>query len=193
MQVLTNQRQLAAFVRDAHRFTLSYRWIVEHAPLQAYASALVFAPTCSLVKMKFKAEEPDWLSTKPVVEANWNACLQTLEGHNGSVQSVAFSPDGQRLASGSYKTVKIWDAASGQCLQTLEGHHGSASSVFSLDDLGKCSYNLGEDKTWILCNGRNVLWLPPEYRPSCSAVQGRMISIGCSSGQVLTIGFSQDV
>ncbi|KAK0638838.1 HET-R [Cercophora newfieldiana] len=128
----------------------------------------------------------------------WDAasgeCLRTLEGHGSSVDSVAFSPDGQRLASGSRdRTVKLWDAASGECLQTLEGHNGSAASVFSLDNSGGCSYSLGEDKTWIVCNSRNVLWLPPDYRPSCSAVQGRMISIGCSSGQVLTIGFSRDV
>ena len=85
--------------------------------------------------MKFTAEEPDWLSTKPVVEADWNACLQTLEGHSGSVRSVTFSPDGQRLASGSDdKTVKIWDTASGECVQTLEGYSNSVWSVtFSPD------------------------------------------------------------
>ena len=39
--------------------------------------------------------------------ASWR-CVETLEGHNGSANSVAFSPDGQRLASGSMdKTVKI--------------------------------------------------------------------------------------
>ncbi|KAK0616943.1 hypothetical protein B0T14DRAFT_434428, partial [Immersiella caudata] len=57
----------------------------------------------------------------------------------------------------------------------------------------KQEYSLGWDKSWITCNGENVLWLPPEYRPHCSAVQGRMISIGCLSGRVLTIGFSRDV
>ncbi|KAK0747323.1 WD40-repeat-containing domain protein [Apiosordaria backusii] len=130
----TDQRQLKTLVHDAHRFALSYRWIIEQAPLQAYISALVFAPACTLVK-KFKAEEPDWISTKPVVEADWNACLQTLEGHSDSVYSVAFSADGRQLASGSYdNTVKIWDPASGQCLQTLEGHSDSVYSVaFSAD------------------------------------------------------------
>jgi WD40 repeat protein len=48
---------------------------------------------------------------------------------------VAFSADGQRLASGSNdETVKIWDVATGACVQTLEGHSGWVHSVaFSAD------------------------------------------------------------
>ncbi|KAJ0136746.1 INO80 complex subunit 4 [Fusarium oxysporum f. sp. albedinis] len=73
--------------------------------------------------------------SKPSVEENWNACLQTLEGHGHWVSSVTFSADGQWIASGSYdKTVKIWDAGTGTCDQTLEGHGGSVLSVtFSAD------------------------------------------------------------
>tara|TARA_B100000029_G_scaffold376681_1_gene371284 strand:- start:191 stop:391 length:201 start_codon:yes stop_codon:yes gene_type:complete len=38
--------------------------------------------------------------------------LHTLKGHTGYVNSVAFSPDGQRIVSGSWdKSVKIWDAS----------------------------------------------------------------------------------
>jgi WD40 repeat protein len=49
--------------------------------------------------------------------------LRTLEGHTGSVQSVAFSPDGQTLASGSWdNTVRLWRVADGRLLRTLEGH-----------------------------------------------------------------------
>jgi WD40 repeat protein len=42
-------------------------------------------------------------------------CLKTLEGHSHSVHSVCWSPDGKYLASGSSdRTVKIWDANSGE-------------------------------------------------------------------------------
>ncbi len=61
--------------------------------------------------------------------------LRTLEGPSGSVLSVAFSPDGQTLASGSWdNTIKLWRVDDGQLLRTLEGHADGVTSVaFSPD------------------------------------------------------------
>jgi WD40 repeat protein len=46
-----------------------------------------------------------------------------FNGHEERVASVDFSPDGSRLATGAYdKTLRIWDAATGQQLHELRGH-----------------------------------------------------------------------
>ena len=40
--------------------------------------------------------------------------LQQLNGHTGYVTSVAFSPDGIHIISGSWdKSVQVWDASTG--------------------------------------------------------------------------------
>jgi len=78
-------------------------------------------------------------------------------GHSGSVYSVAFSADGEILASGSDdNTVKLWEIASGRLLRTIEGHSDDVTSVaFSLD--GKTLASGGEDnvvKLWEVASGR---------------------------------------
>ena len=78
----------------------------------------------------YKQEEPEWITTKPIIEDHWNACLQMLEGHSDGVLSVTFSHDSKLLASASYdKTVRIWNAGTGSLQQTLEGHDSAVMSV----------------------------------------------------------------
>ncbi|WP_168632228.1 WD40 repeat domain-containing protein, partial [Dolichospermum sp. UHCC 0260] len=48
-------------------------------------------------------------------------CVRTLEGHHGTVNSVAWSGDSLTLATGSYdNTVKLWDVQSGVCIATFD-------------------------------------------------------------------------
>ena len=53
------------------------------------------------------------------------------------VLTVVFSPDGQRILSGSVdSTLRLWDAASGASLRIFSGHEGKVTSVaFSPDGL----------------------------------------------------------
>jgi len=126
---------------------MSHKWAIENSPLQAYVSALVFSPTRSLIRDLFKREEPDWITIKPAIEDKWSPCLQTLKGHSDWVNSVAFSHDSARLASVlDDRTVKIWDASSGECLQTFEGHSNSVNSVAFSHDSARLA-SASDDRT----------------------------------------------
>jgi WD40 repeat protein len=57
-----------------------------------------------------------------VWDAQTGQKLLTLKGHISVVKSVAFSPDGKRLASvADDHTVKVWDTQTGQELLTFKG------------------------------------------------------------------------
>jgi WD40 repeat protein len=93
--------------------------------------------------------------------SNWPRLLFLCRGHQESVGSVAFSPDGKHIVSGSEdETIRIWDADTGQSLMgPLEGHQDSVWSVaFSPD--GKRIVSGSEDKTiriWDADTGQSLM------------------------------------
>ena len=78
--------------------------------------------------------------------------IDLLIGHTASVRSVAFSPDGRTLASGSKdNTIRLWDMQTRTLRKTLIGHTGSVSNVaFSAD--GKILASGSSDSTICLWN-----------------------------------------
>jgi WD40 repeat protein len=141
-------------------------------------------------------------------------CIQMLRGHDGWVNSVAFSHDSAWLASGSYGgMVKIWNVSSGECLQTLSTDKTLYGISFNITDsclhtdIGTIDVSalsrlitpstdsvpqnpqyrglaLSSDRVWITHNSENLVWLPSEYRPVRSVVSENIIGIGAETGRV---------
>ena len=77
--------------------------------------------------------------------------LRTLTGHSDVVTSMALSPDGKKLISGSYdKTVINWDLTTGKALRTLKGHLWKVTSVCWSND-GRYMASTGNE-------GETIVW-----------------------------------
>jgi hypothetical protein len=162
-----------------------------------------------------KLASASWDKTVRLWDASSGEYLQTFTGHSDGVFSVAFSHDSTKLASASWdNTVRLWDASSGECLQTLNVGKSLYNVSFDFTDffLGTekgiiaiqvpcildrttaaepvpplyLGTSLNSDNTWIMHASENMLWIPSEYRPSCSSVRGITVAMGAGSGRVWT-------
>ena len=105
--------------------------------------------------------------------------IATFEGHTGSIRSLAFSPDGTTLASGSFDgRIKLWDIPSKDNIATIKAknkRNGWVSSVaFSPDGLILASgqtneLSPGRVKLWDVATRRNIATFEHLYGWSCSA------------------------
>jgi WD40 repeat protein len=99
-------------------------------------------------------ERNDW--TVKIWDLDTGECRKTLEGHNDEVRSVAITPDGKRILSGSFdKTVRVWDAISGREVAKLKGHTDGIWTVIALWDNahGLSGGYDGTLKLWDLASG----------------------------------------
>ena len=116
-----------------------------------------------VVELKFKQPKPEYsrrvkTRTAPSSASNspWK-CVNTLAGHSGLVASIALSPDGSTIASGSFdKTVKLWQLSTGKLMHTLTKHAKQVRCVnFSPDGSTIASGSFDKTvKLWQLSTGK---------------------------------------
>ena len=117
----------------------------------------------------------------------WNAqtgaLLRTLNGHTGAVMSLAYSPDGRALVSGSADhTVKVWDAKTGALTATLTDHADRVWSIaFSPDGQAFASGSFSEIRIWPFAPDFESLATATITGPSGSVTGAFNITIAFSS------------
>ncbi len=98
--------QLPAHIEQAILTALSKDRVNRHSDVSAFTQALIKPPV-------------------PV-----GTTLLTYQGHSNEVNAIAWSPDGKRIASGSWdETAQVWEAATGQALATYQGHTDGVNAV----------------------------------------------------------------
>ncbi|EMD36926.1 hypothetical protein CERSUDRAFT_155292 [Gelatoporia subvermispora B] len=185
----TVNNQLATFLRDANEFIVSCRDVIELSAPHIYLSALPSISATSSIAQEYwpKFQNIPVFHARGIGRRRNNVLY--IKGHTNSVRSVAFSPNGAFIASGSDdRTVQMWNAQTGEeVTKPFVGHTDDVNAVaFSPD--GAYIASGSSDMTvrlWNTVTGEEV-------RQPLSGHDGRIWSVAFSPDGTLIISASGD-
>ncbi|KAL7935824.1 quinon protein alcohol dehydrogenase-like superfamily [Trichoderma chlorosporum] len=106
-------------MRDAHRFILAAKSIIESFPLQIHAQAILHCPIRSVIRHTAIQKKPLLFQMKHGMPLDWNSCLQTIKADLLPKSCITLSQDGILMAAAAISGIKIWDMATGTLLKIL--------------------------------------------------------------------------
>jgi len=175
-----NEPVVSQFLRDADTFVASSHDAISMSAPHIYLSALPFAAKDSLVYRYFTPLCTGIVYiTTAGLDRHGGRLVAALAGHSDAVCSVAYSPDGRILASGSNDgTMRIWDARTGEKIMSPLTSDGSGvySVVFAPN---------GERIASGMCGGAVYVWDVPTGRTVLQPMVGH-------SDSVRSVEFSPD-
>ena len=117
-------------IRDGYRFVRRFAHDLELHPLLVYSTALLFAPSGSILYRKY-CNTALQTTVRAGREREWPPLIQMLDCDSRRVNSITFSPDGQSLVAGFQDgSISVFDRGSGlKMTKTLQGHTDSVTSV----------------------------------------------------------------
>ena len=89
------------FIRDVIRFVQKFAGVIDQSTPHLYLSALPFSPSKSPIAKYLAEKFPGIAKVALGLHDDWPSNEHVLKGHTGWVKSVAFSPDGKHIVSGS--------------------------------------------------------------------------------------------
>ncbi|KAG8914109.1 hypothetical protein FRC02_005111, partial [Tulasnella sp. 418] len=181
----TRDNTTSEILANGYRYLLYFQNTISLGPCHIYLSTLPFVPRRNLSNSPWQRE----LHASPKVimtdgKDRWDRVLFTLTSHSAPITAVAYSPDGETIATGGDDNrVIIWDSRTGAQIHILEGHSARVWAVaFSSNDRLLASGSAdGSVRIWNSATGiliHTLIHHSDAVRAVCFSPLGHMIASG---------------
>jgi len=132
-----------------------------------------------------------------IIDTNTETIIAEFDGHNGTITSLVFSPDGsQLLSAGDDGQIVVWDVGSGECIWQVDDNDTRAQALFSPDGTQIISSGYQDQvRLWDRESGELVETITTDQNqvyPIAVHPDGEQLAIGAFDG-TLTIVSLTDV